>query len=97
MAYFNMGVISLSVSYYHGLCNRYRGRRVEIRTRDGRTHRGFIREVDNRNVFIEPFDGSRRFGGFGYGFYGGYRPFGFGYGIALGFITGLVLLPFLFI
>ncbi|WP_087972507.1 hypothetical protein [Oceanobacillus rekensis] len=88
----------MSVGYYHGLCNRYRGRAVEIRTRDGRSHRGIIQRVDNRNVYVRPIGRGGGLGGFGYGFFGGYgryRP-GFGYGIALGAIGTLALLPFFF-
>ncbi|RKQ29663.1 hypothetical protein [Oceanobacillus halophilus] len=86
--------------YYYDLCNRHRGKAVEITTRDGRKHRGIIRNVDQRRVFIQPLGGGRRIGGFGYGFYGygpyGYRP-GFGYGVALGAIATLALLPWFWI
>ncbi|GIO25803.1 hypothetical protein [Ornithinibacillus bavariensis] len=81
----------MSVEYYHGLCNRYRGRAVKIVTRDGRVHRGIIHRVDGRRVYLRPIDGARNLGGYGYGFFGG-----FGYGLALGAITSIALLPFFF-
>lgn len=96
----------MSVEYYRGMCNRYKGRAVEIRTANGRVHHGIIQNVDDRRVYIRPLGGSRGFGGFGYGFggfggYGGFGPYGgvgagFGVGIALGAITSLALLPFFF-
>ncbi len=86
--------------YYFDLCNRYRGRAVEITTRNGRKHRGIIRNVDQRRVYIQPIGRPSGFRGFGYGFYGspygGFRP-GFGFGIALGAIGTLALLPWLWI
>ena len=87
----------MSIDYYHGLCNRHKGRAVEIKTHDGRCHRGIIQSVDNRNVYMRPIGRGGDLGGFGYGFggYGGYRP-GFGYGIALGAIGTLALLPLFF-
>ncbi|OCA87255.1 hypothetical protein [Pseudobacillus wudalianchiensis] len=86
----------MSIQRYHGLCQRYRGKAVEIRTRDGRVHRGIIQYANNQRVFIRPIRGTRNLGGYGYGGYGYGYGFGagFGYGIALGAITGLVLLPF---
>lgn len=88
----------MSAEHYHGLCQRYKGRAVEIKTRDGRTHRGIIQNVDNRRVFIQPIGGAGNLGGFSYGFYGGYGPYGYGrgYGIALGTIAALALLPLFF-
>lgn len=89
----------MSVEHYHQLCTRYKGRAVEIETRDGNIHRGFIHDVDRNRVFIRPLGGNRNLGGFSYGFggFGGYRGFGgFGYGIALGAIIGLALLPLIF-
>jgi hypothetical protein len=88
----------MSVGYYHGLCNRYRGRAVEIKTRDGRSHRGIIQSVDNRNVYVRPIGRGGGLGGFSYGFFGGYGGFrpGFGFGIALGAIATLAVLPFFF-
>ncbi|GIN21860.1 MAG TPA: hypothetical protein DEO65_18075 [Bacillus bacterium] len=81
----------MSVEHYHSLCHRHMGRAVEIRTRDGRFHRGIIRHVSPHRVYLEPI-GPRR-GGFGYGFGGfGYGWWGFGAGIALGFIAGISLL-----
>ncbi|MCU9612349.1 hypothetical protein OEV98_02080 [Caldibacillus lycopersici] len=85
----------MSVEQYRSLCHRYRGRAVQIRTRDGRVHRGLIMNVGNNRVYLRSFDGSRRnLGGFGYGYYG--AGYGFTYGLALGAITSLVLLPFFF-
>ncbi|RLL44881.1 hypothetical protein D8M04_08340 [Oceanobacillus piezotolerans] len=86
----------MSVGHYHTLCNRYRGRAVEIRTRDGRVHRGIIRHVDNRRVYLRPLGGGRNIRGFGYGYYGGYGYGGFGFGVALGAIATLALVPFFF-
>lgn len=83
----------MSVEHFHGLCNRYRGRAVEIRTKDGRIHRGIIDNVDHRQVYLRPLGGGGRIGGYGYGF--GYG-WGLGYGIALGAIGTLALLPFFF-
>ncbi|MEK4030659.1 MULTISPECIES: hypothetical protein [Bacillaceae] len=84
----------MSVERYYGLCQRYRGRAVEIRTHDGRMHRGIIQHANNHKVFIRPISGARNLGGFGYGAYG--YGSGFGYGIALGAIATLALLPFFF-
>jgi len=88
----------MSIGYYYGLCQRYRGRSVEIRTHEGRIHRGIIERVDGRHVFMRPL-GSRGLGGFGYGF-GGYGPgfgsYGGGYRIALGAIAALSLIPLIF-
>ncbi|WP_240378102.1 hypothetical protein [Bacillus piscicola] len=98
----------MSVGHYYELCNRYKGRAVEIKTHDGRVHRGIIRNVDNRNVFLQPLGRPRNLGGFGYGAFGpgygygaGYGPGygyggGFGYGVALGAIGTLALLPLFF-
>lgn len=85
----------MSVEHYHALCKRHRGKAVELRTYDGRIHRGVIRHVDNCRVYIQPLCRPRNLGGFGYGGYGGYRGYGgFGYGVALGAIATLVLIPF---
>ncbi|WP_188456788.1 hypothetical protein [Virgibacillus oceani] len=83
----------MSAGHYYGLCQRYRGRAVEIRTHDGRCHRGIIRRVNNNRVFIQPLGRNRNLGGYGYG---GFGYGGFGYGIALGAIATLALLPFFF-
>lgn len=80
----------MSVGYYHGLCHRYRGRAVEIRTRDGRVHRGIIHRVGGNRVYLRPLGRRRNLGGFGYGYWG----WGFGAGIALGAIAGIALLSF---
>ncbi|RDW18028.1 hypothetical protein [Oceanobacillus chungangensis] len=81
------------------LCRKHTGRAVEIRMRNGRIHRGIIRRVDNRNVYLQPLGQNRNLGGYGFGFggnygYGGYG--GFAAGFAIGAITSLVLLPFFF-
>ncbi|MEC5424567.1 hypothetical protein QGM71_13785 [Virgibacillus sp. C22-A2] len=90
----------MSVAHYHGLCQRYKGRAVVIKTRDGRTHRGIIQHVDGHRVYLQPL-GGRGLGGYGYGGYGYGRfrrpRFGFGAGIVLGSIVTLALLPFFFI
>lgn len=82
----------MSVECYRHLCMRYRGKPVEIRTRDGRVHHGIVGDVDQDRVFIRPFNNPgnpggnyRNFGGYGYGGYGpggygGYGPGGYGYG-----------------
>lgn len=86
----------LSRDHYYNLCQKHVGRCVEIRTNDGRVHRGRIRSVDRRYVYMEPLGArGRGLGGLGYGYYGGYGR-GAGFSIALGFITGLVLFPLLF-
>lgn len=84
----------MSVAEYYSLCQRYRGRAVEIMTHDGRIHQGIIRDVDNNSVYLQPLNRTRALGGFSYGWYG--YP-GFGAGIALGSIATLALLPLLFI
>ncbi|MBY7142024.1 hypothetical protein KFZ56_02750 [Virgibacillus sp. NKC19-3] len=87
----------MSVEHFYGLCQKHKGKAVEIKTHDGETHRGVINHVDNRCVYLQPLGRTRNLGGFGYGFYGPgyYRP-GFGYGLALGAIGTLALLPFFF-
>ncbi|MFZ3579861.1 hypothetical protein [Virgibacillus sp. DJP39] len=94
----------MSVRHYHGLCERYRGKAVEIRTNNGGIHRGIIRHVDGNRVYLQPIR-RRNLGGFGYGYYrrprygyGRYGRYGYGYGgfgagIALGTIAALALLP----
>ena len=70
-------------------CCKYQGRNVRITCRDGRVHVGEITRVSRNMVWIRP---TGSLGGYGYGFYGGYRRNrGFGIGIALGAITGIVL------
>ncbi|MFD2046506.1 hypothetical protein ACFSTA_19385 [Ornithinibacillus salinisoli] len=85
-------------AHYYDLCNRHRGRAVEIRTKDGRVHRGIINHVNQQKVYLQPMDGGpRNLGGFGYGFYGpGFGFGGLGIGIALGAIGTLALLPWFF-
>nr|WP_249310273.1 hypothetical protein [Bacillus sp. FJAT-49736] len=86
------------------MCQRGIGRPVEIRTKDGRIHRGIIHRVDNRMVYLRPLSGAG-YGGYAYPFYGGYGyPYwggwgwgwGFGAGIALGAIGALAFLPWFF-
>lgn len=88
----------MSFEYYHGLCHRHIGRAVEIRTRDGRIHRGIIRNVSRNRVYLHPLGRPRNLGGFGYGYgygYGGWG-WGFGAGIALGAIAAFAVLPLFF-
>jgi hypothetical protein len=82
----------MSVEHYHGLCHRYMGRAVEIRTHDGRIHRGIVRHVSNNRVFLQPMGRPRNLGGFGYGGWG----WGWGAGIAFGFIASLAVLSLFF-
>lgn len=82
-------------AHYYSLCNRYRGRAVQIRTHDERLHRGIIVDVKRNRVFIRPLGRLRNFGGFGYGYYG-FGGSGFLYGLALGAIVSLVAIPFFF-
>ncbi|MCQ6275512.1 hypothetical protein JMM81_11140 [Bacillus sp. V3B] len=84
----------MSVRHYYGLCQKYRGRAVEIRTHDGRIHRGIIQHVRNNRVYLQPLGRPRNLGGFGYGYY--YGGWGFGWGLALGSIAALALLPLFF-
>ncbi|EKN64538.1 hypothetical protein M670_01573 [Schinkia azotoformans MEV2011] len=84
----------MSVGHYHALCNRHMGKAVEIRTHDGRIHRGIIHRVTANRVYLQPLGGPRNLGGFGYGFGWGWG--GFGVGIALGAIAGLALIPWFF-
>ncbi|MBP1968470.1 hypothetical protein J2Z83_000562 [Virgibacillus natechei] len=71
----------MSAGHYYGLCQQYRGRAVEIKTRTGVTHRGVICHVDEHNVYLQPLGRQGGFGGFGYGGFGGIGyggPGGFG-------------------
>jgi uncharacterized protein (TIGR01732 family) len=70
----------MSVEHYHGLCQKYRGRAVEIRTHNGRIHRGIIQHVDNNRVYLQPLGGPRNLGGLGYGGFGGIGGYGYGLG-----------------
>lgn len=90
-----MGGECMSVEHYHGLCQKYRGRAVEIRTHDGRTHRGIINHVGNSRVYLNPINRQKNLGGFSYG-YGGYGYGGYGYGLGIASITALALLPLFF-
>ncbi|MEI3614169.1 hypothetical protein [Pseudogracilibacillus sp. SO30301A] len=92
----------MSIDYYHGICQRYHGRGVEIYTHDGEVYRGIIEDVTDSEVFLLPLENEGEFGGFGYG-YRGYGPYGSGYGpytrgyrIALGAIAGISLLSLFF-
>jgi len=86
----------MSAEYFYGQCRNYMDRAVEITTRDGNIHRGIIRHVDRRKVYLQPFGRAGGLGGFAYG-YGGYGGWGgFGIGIALGAIGTLALLPWFF-
>ncbi|MFA1822967.1 hypothetical protein ACDX78_22930 [Virgibacillus oceani] len=67
------------------LCQRCKGKAVEIRTHDGARHRGVINHVDNHKVYLHPFDHPRQLGGFGFGF-GGAGFSGLG-GAGLGFAS----------
>lgn len=85
----------MSIGHYHALCQKYRGRAVEIRTRDGRIHRGIIHRVSSNRVYLQPLGRPGNLGGFSYGYYGGYG-YGWGWGLALGSIAALALLPLFF-
>jgi len=73
---------------YHAMCHQYRGRAVEIRTRDGRVHRGIIHRVTGDRVYLMPLNRRRNLGGYRYGWGWG----GFGWGLAIGAIAGIALL-----
>lgn len=80
---------------YYDMCRRGVGKAVEIRTHDGRIHRGIIHRVDNRMVYLRPLP-QRNYGGYGYPWGCGWCWGGFGFGVALGAIAGLAFLPFFF-
>ena len=87
----------MSIGHYHALCQKHLGKAVEIRTHDGRTHRGIIQHVDRNRVFLQPLGRKRNLGGFGYGFGYGYGwGWGLGWGLAIGSIATLALLPLFF-
>ncbi|MDQ0157581.1 hypothetical protein [Robertmurraya andreesenii] len=79
----------MSVQHFHAMCHKYRGRAVEIRTHDGRVHRGIIHQVTPNRVYLQPLARRRNLGGFGYGFGWGW---GWGFGIAIGAIAAIGLL-----
>lgn len=79
---------------YYDLCCRHKGKAVEIRTHDGRVHRGIIHRVTNNRVFLQPLGPSRNLGGFGFGGWG--WGWGWGAGIALGAIASLAVLSLFF-
>ncbi|KHD85851.1 hypothetical protein [Heyndrickxia ginsengihumi] len=87
------------MSRYHSMCRRGIGRAVEIRTINGRIHRGIIERVTPNRVFLRPL-GRPNLGGYGYGYYGGGYGWGvgwgFGWGVALGAIAALAFIPFFF-
>ncbi|MBM4760863.1 hypothetical protein [Bacillus sp. B15-48] len=85
----------MSAARYYDMCRRGIGRPVEIRTVDGRVHRGMISRVTPQKVYVRPMGGR----GPGYGGYGYFwRPWGFGLGlgigIAFGAIAALAFTPF---
>jgi hypothetical protein len=85
----------MSVEHFHGMCHRHMGRAVEIRTHDGRIHRGIIHRVADNRVFLQPIGRRpRNLGGFGYGGWG--WGWGWGAGIALGTIASLAVLSLFF-
>lgn len=75
----------MSAKYFYGKCRNYMGRAVEIRTKDGRIHRGIIQHVDTRKVYLQPLGHAKGLGGFAYGF-GGYAGWGWG-GLALALLS----------
>jgi hypothetical protein len=82
----------MSKSRFYDMCNRGIGRCVQITTRDGRVHRGFIDRVTPNRVFLRPIGRNRNYGGYGYGGWG--WGFGFAAGIAIGAITAIAFIPF---
>jgi hypothetical protein len=81
--------VIINMSNYHAMCQRYRGRAVEIRTRDGRMHRGIIHRVTPNMVYLMPLRNPRNLRGYRYGYGWGWG--GFGWGVALGAIAGIAL------
>lgn len=79
----------MTVPRYYHMCNRGIGRAVEIRTKDGRIHRGIIHRVDSRRVYLRGMPRRRQFGGFGYG-YPGWGGWGFGWGFGWGVAFGAI-------
>ncbi|CDQ40400.1 MULTISPECIES: hypothetical protein [Virgibacillus] len=84
----------MSGSHYYSLCQRHRGKAVEIKTHDGRVHRGIIDRVSSNRVYMRPLGRQGGLGGFGIGWYG--YGSGFGWGVAFGAIATLAVLPFFF-
>ncbi|WP_046174331.1 hypothetical protein [Domibacillus indicus] len=84
----------MSQPNFYRLCSQHVGRTVKITCHDGKVHTGRITRVTRGHVWLMPSGGP---GGFGYGFYGGYRyggfgyRYGFGYPIALAAIAGFAL------
>ncbi|MDE3839078.1 hypothetical protein C0966_06805 [Bacillus methanolicus] len=85
----------MSISRYYHMCNRGIGRAVQIRTRDGRIHRGIIERVSPNRVFLRPFGRPRNYGGYGMPWGWGVGA-GFAFGVALGAIVSLAFIPFFF-
>ncbi|MFD0049877.1 hypothetical protein ACFVHQ_11160 [Actinomycetes bacterium NPDC127524] len=85
---------------YYGMCKNGIGRAVEIRTNRGTVHRGIIERVTPNKVYIRPLRGGNNNRGYGYGYYGGGYGWNWGWGgaaagFALGAITSLAFLAFL--
>ncbi len=80
----------MTIDQAYKMCCKYKGRMVDITTRDGKVHRGIIQHVDHRKVYIQPADGRGGYGGFGWGFGWGFGP-GLGIGIGLGTILGVAI------
>ncbi|UOE94469.1 hypothetical protein [Alkalihalobacillus sp. LMS39] len=87
----------MSVAHYYDLCQKSRGRAVEIRDIHGQVHRGIIERVDHETVYLRPLDGAQMPpqagpGGPGMFFWG----FAAGalFGIGLGAIASLAFLPY---
>lgn len=87
--------MNLSVNHYD-LCQKYRGRAVQIRTVNGKVHNGIIHRVAPNRVYLRPLENTRSLGGYGYGYYRGYGGWGWGWGLALASIAAIALLPFFF-
>ncbi len=91
----------MNPSDVYNLCNRYHGKMVRIRCRDGNVHVGEITRVSRDMVWIRPqgnmggyglgYSGFGGFGGFGRPFFGFPRVRSFGIGIAFGTIIGIGL------
>ncbi|CAH0344936.1 hypothetical protein [Bacillus sp. CECT 9360] len=77
----------MSISRHYDMCCRHVGRAVEIRTHDGRKHRGIIDRVSHNRVYLRPIGGKRNYGGFGYGGWG----YG-GAGVAIAAIAAIAVI-----
>ena len=78
----------MSQTGLYDMCCRYHGRNVRITCRDGSVHHGEITRVSRDMVWIRPNGNT---GGYGLGFFGGFRERELGIGFAFGAITGIVL------